>query len=108
MAVKRKVTQRVQNSYPTLWGDEVTGKEALSLLGSSGKGKRIKPAYSREIPRKPKALNNAAWMSLYPTPKSSTQRAAAPDSSGQNLLPFGVDPTEGSLSTYQNQTGADS
>ena len=32
---------------------------------------------------------------------------AAPGS-GQNLLPFGADPTEGSLSTYQNQTGADS
>ena len=32
---------------------------------------------------------------------------AAPGS-GQNLLPFGADPTEGSLSTYQNQTGAES
>ena len=92
MAVKRKVTQRVQNSYPTLWGDEVTGKEALSLIGSSGKGKRRKPAYSREIPRKPKALNNGAWMSLYPTQKR-VQRAE--DSQGQNLLPFGADPYGG-------------
>ena len=92
MAVKRKVTQRVQNSYPTLWGDEVTGKEALSLLGSSGKGKRRKPAYSREIPRKPKALNNGAWMSLYPTQKRA-QRAE--DSQGQNLLPCGGDPYGG-------------
>ena len=106
MAAKRKVTQRVQNYSPTLWEDgEITGKEALALLGSSGKGKRRKPAYSRELPRKPKALNNGAWMSLYPTQKRA-QRAE--DSQGQNLLPFGADPTEGSLSTHQNQTGNDS
>ena len=92
MAAKRKVTQRVPNNYPTLWGDEVTGKEALSLLGSSGKGKRRKPAYSRELPRKPKALNNGAWMSLYPTQKRA-QRAE--DSQGQKLLPFGADPYGG-------------
>lgn len=107
MAAKRKVTQRVQNYSPTLWEDgEITGKEALALLGSSGKGReRGKPAYSRQIPRKPKALNNANWMNLYPTPKS-IQRAEG--SQGENLLPFGTDPTEGSLSTYQNQTGNDS
>lgn len=107
MAAKRKVTQRVQNYSPTLWEDgEITGKEALALLGSSGKGsKRGKPAYSRQIPRKPKALNNANWMNLYPTPKS-IQRAEG--SQGENLLPFGADPTEGSLSTHQNQTGNDS
>ena len=93
MAVKRKVTQRVQNYYPTLWDGEVTGKEALALLGSSGKGrKRGKPAYSREIPRKPKALNNGAWMSLYPTQKRVQM---AEDSQGQNLLPFGADPYGG-------------
>lgn len=91
MAAKRKVTQRVQNCYPTLWDGEVTGKEALALLGSSGKGtKRGKPAYGREIPRKPKALNNGNWMNLYPTPKA-TQRAAG--SEGENLLPFAGDPT---------------
>ncbi len=107
MAAKRKVTQRVQNYSPTLWEDgEITGKEALALLGSSGKGrKRGKPAYNRQIPRKPKALNNANWMNLYPTPKS-IQRAEG--SQGENPLPFGADPTEGSLSTHQNQTGNDS
>ena len=94
MAAKRKVTQRVQNYSPTLWEDgEITGKEALALLGSSGKGrKRGKPAYSRQIPRKPKALNNGAWMSLYPTQKRA-QRAE--DNQGQNLLPFGGDPYGG-------------
>ncbi len=91
MAAKRKVTKRVQNWYPTLWFVDGTGKEALALLGRSGTGrKRGTPAYSREVPSKPKALNNGNWMNLYPTPKA-TQRAAG--SEGENLLPFAGDPT---------------
>ena len=59
-------------------------------------------------------LFQAAAGRLYPIPLGTlspmrgrlADGAAAPDSSGQNLLPFGADPTEGSLSSSQKAVGA--
>ncbi len=61
MATKRKALKRVQNNNPTLW--DGLEEEGLSLGACSGKKK--KPSFRRNVPRKPKALNNGAWMELY-------------------------------------------
>lgn len=69
MATKRKVVKRVQNYNPTLW-DGIEGEALPSGACSSGKRKRKKPSFGMNVPRKPKALNNGAWMELYGPIKS--------------------------------------
>lgn len=63
MAVKGKTTKRVQNYSPTLW--DGVEDEALTFGACSGKQKRKRPTFGRQIPPKPKALKDGAWMELY-------------------------------------------